>query len=74
MAREDVQTKGRRYVVEGRLLVHHVDSERVEASCRGQGAMYRLGCDDRGGWWCNCPARTRCSHLVALQLVTISQS
>ncbi len=69
MSRESVHEKGRRYVGEGRLVVEHVAGGVVRARCRGGGAEYRLGRDARG-WWCSCPARGRCAHLVALELVT----
>lgn len=68
MAREDVEAKGRRYLAEGRLVVTLAGGAMIEARCRGTGAVHRLGFDM--GWWCTCPARGRCSHLVALQLVT----
>lgn len=67
--RENAETKGRRYLLEGRLLVTFVDPRRVRARCRGSGSVHRLGYD-RGAWYCSCPARGVCSHLVALQLVT----
>lgn len=62
--------KGRRYLTEGRLTVRLVDERAglVQAQCRGDGALWALGHDSRG-WWCSCPARGRCSHLVALGLV-----
>lgn len=69
--RENAQTKGRRYLTEGRLTVAEVDANRVRATCRGQGTVYRLGHDR--GWWCGCPAKGTCCHLVALQLVTVTR-
>lgn len=69
MTRESAQTKGRRYLTEGRLVVTHVTEGCVRAYCRGGGALYQLGFDAPTHWWCDCPARVRCSHLVALQLV-----
>lgn len=69
MPRENAQTKGRRYLVEGRLVVSHVTGGEIRARCRGNGAVYELGLD-RGAWRCDCPALTTCAHLVALQLVT----
>jgi uncharacterized Zn finger protein len=68
--REDVQAKGRRYVTEGRLRVIRSEDRVIRATCRGQGETYRLGYDHDSGWFCNCAARGRCCHLVALQLVT----
>jgi uncharacterized Zn finger protein len=72
-ARESAAVKGRRYLTEGRLTVERVDGEIVAAACKGDsGAVYRLGFDPaRQDWHCTCPARTRCSHLVALMLVTV---
>lgn len=70
--REGVEAKGRRYLAEGRLTVRRVDETGgvVEADCRGAGAVYALGHDERG-WFCNCPALGRCAHLAALELVTV---
>jgi uncharacterized Zn finger protein len=67
--REGAEARGRRYLTEGRLVVERVVAGEVYARCRGSGAVYALGFDERG-WWCSCPARGRCSHVVALQLVT----
>jgi hypothetical protein len=72
--REDHQTKGRRYVLEGRLVVRLAGPQGVRAICRGQGHWYELGWERGPGWWCSCPAATRCAHLVALQLVTTAPS
>lgn len=68
MPRECAAVKGRRYLAEGRLRVESLDRVSVLASCRGMGETYRLGYR-RGGWWCECPAASRCSHLTALMLV-----
>ncbi len=74
MPREGVEAKGRRLLAEGRLVLDLVDREVdvVRATCRGSGALHRLGYElRRGGWYCDCAARSRCSHLVALELVTV---
>jgi hypothetical protein len=71
--RENAALKGRRLVSEGRLLVEVVDGQRIRATCRGDsGEVYRLGHDPATSWRCSCPARTRCSHLTALMLVTVA--
>lgn len=70
MARENAEAKGRRYLIEGRLTIRYVGPEGVRAHCKGGGEFYRLGYE-HGGWWCSCPAVRQCSHLVALQLVTV---
>jgi uncharacterized Zn finger protein len=71
MSRESADVKGRRLLVEGRLIVDQVLGRKVIATCRGDsGEVYRLGYDtQKNEWRCTCPAKTRCSHLVALQLV-----
>ena len=73
MTRETIESKGRRFLVEGRLVVTHVLGNHVTAVCHGDSGGYDLGHDPRrpGGWWCACPARGECAHLVALQLVTV---
>lgn len=70
MPRESAFEKGRRYLVEGRLLVRSAGPHGIQAMCRGDsGEFYRVGYE-RGGWYCGCPALGRCSHLTALMLVT----
>jgi hypothetical protein len=68
---ESASEKASRYLVEGRLLVGRADERTIAATCRGNGAIYRLGYDGRG-WYCSCPARSRCAHLLALMLVVIA--
>lgn len=73
MTRENVETKGRRYLTEGRLTITQVSPSvgYIAATCRGSAADYSLGFDPgRREWRCTCEARGRCAHLVALQLVT----
>jgi uncharacterized Zn finger protein len=70
MPLESAESKGRRYLTEGRLLVRSVQPGGIRAICRGSGEYHRVGYE-RGGWFCTCPALGRCSHLVALQLVTV---
>jgi uncharacterized Zn finger protein len=71
MGREDARAKGMRYLTSGRLVVTLVSGMEVSAVCRGDsGTVYALGYK-RGGWWCDCPAFTKCAHLTALQLVTV---
>lgn len=71
MTRENADVKGRRLLVEARLVVNRVGAGEIEATCRGDsGEMYTVG-HVTGGWYCSCPALGHCSHLVALQLVTL---
>lgn len=71
MTRESAEVKGRRYAVEGRLLVLSVTSTAITATVRGNGEIYHVGYSS-GAWHCSCPATTRCAHKIALQLVTIA--
>lgn len=66
MPRESAQAKARRYLAEGRVTVELVHPDAVQATCRGDGQHHHLGWTPRTGWFCDCPARTRCSHLYAL--------
>jgi len=71
--RESAETKGRRYLTEGRLTIEVVDGSKIVASCRGGGELYRLGFDPKSRTWrCTCWARGRCAHLVALMLVVVA--
>lgn len=69
--REDAQRKGERYVSQGRLVVECVSEDAVRASVRGAGAIHWVTWTPGEGWACSCEARTRCAHLVAVQLVTV---
>lgn len=70
--RSNVREKGMRLLAEGRLRVTKVDGDFIVAQCRGDsGAVYYLGFDPkRKQWRCTCAARTACSHLHALWMVT----
>ena len=69
MTRENVDTKARRYLSEGRVLVRHVDKTTVIARVRGSDTYYRV-VGDNTGWHCDCPAPRTCCHLTATMLVT----
>lgn len=72
--RENVTTKGQRYLLEGRLVVTKVVGDDVRATCRGGGTVWNLGHEVNGRrWWCSCPARSTCAHLSALMLVTVAK-
>ena len=70
--KENAQIKARRYLTEGRLRVLDVDeyAGTALAECRGNGALYTVSRDEHG-WTCDCPARSTCAHIVALQLVIV---
>lgn len=70
--RENKQDKAVRLLVHGRLRVTRVEGDLVMAECRGDtGRVYELGFS-AGRWSCSCPARTDCSHLIALWRVTVA--
>lgn len=72
MVRENAMVKARRLLGEGRVTIVHADEGGVAALIRGDTAMtYRVTHAD-GEWRCDCPARTRCSHVQAIMLVTTS--
>lgn len=69
MTRETAAMKAVRYLGEGRLILERVEHGRVAATCRGDGATYRLRFE-WGAWSCSCPARgDGCCHLRAVRLV-----
>jgi SWIM zinc finger len=67
---ESTAEKSLRYLVEGRLIVSAITDGQIIATCRGTGAVHNLSWTRGGGWYCSCPARNLCSHLLALQTVT----
>lgn len=71
--RENTTDKAKRLLLTGRLRVTKVEGNIISATCRGDsGEVYQLGNDspEMTFWDCSCPARTDCSHLRALWLVT----
>jgi len=68
-AREPVQAKARRYLIEGRVVLEHVSPERIEAPVRGSGAIWRVFWR-LGAFGCDCPATGLCAHQVAVKMVT----
>jgi len=73
VSRENAQAKGRRLLTEGRLRVLRIErSGLIVAECRGDsGEVYTLGFEPMWGQWrCTCEAKGRCSHIIALMLVT----
>jgi len=69
--REAAFDKARRLLSEARVSVLRANSVQIEARVRGDSAqLYRTGYER--DWYCSCPhaaKTTRCSHVLALQLV-----
>lgn len=64
------------YVLEGRVLLTHVDSDTVRAVVRG-GDIYRVTIDPEGSW-CTCPygmhhPGTPHSHTMAANLAVLAR-
>jgi hypothetical protein len=73
--REDAPTKARRLLIEGRIRITAANATEpfLAARVRGDsGAIYQVGFEPDGGWWCSCDARGRCSHVLALQLLFVA--
>jgi uncharacterized Zn finger protein len=68
MTSDAVTIKAAHYLVGGRIRVLLVHRGRVFAEARGS-ERYELGFTDARGFWCSCPARRECAHLVALRLI-----
>ena len=70
-SRMSVEAKALRIILERRLTLLLVKGPRVMAECRGTESVHHLGYV-KGKWWCDCEAKgSRCSHLAALQYVTV---
>jgi uncharacterized Zn finger protein len=72
--RESAHVKARRLLIEGRLRVLSAseDDGYVEAEVRGDSArVYVVNYD--GSWRCDCATIGVCSHIKAVQLVTVCQ-
>lgn len=72
-ARENAASKAARYLISGRVQIRSVTPTEVIADVRGGGFLWRVEYSD--GWWrCTCPARSKCSHLVAVEQVVVVES
>jgi hypothetical protein len=73
--RETIADKANRYLIQARVTVTYVQDDRIAATCRGDGQVYKLGHDPRRSYFCSCPARNdQCCHLAALRLITVRRS
>ncbi len=70
MARENVQTKARRLLCEGRVVVVRAHGRYVHAIVRGDSGGYYAVVHEDGQWLCPCECRQICSHVQAVMLVT----
>ena len=68
MVRENTTAKAGRYLQEGRVIITAVAPGHVTAIARGDRRLYRVTYQ-HPHWSCTCPARRRCSHLIAVRRV-----
>jgi hypothetical protein len=68
--RENAYDKARRLLAEGRVTISFVGETEIVASVRGDSARRYTVRWDPSGWSDTCDARTSCSHIQAVQLVT----
>ena len=73
LSRESAKTKAKRYLIEGRVMILEVSRHRVVAKVRGSGHVWDCGFMNQV-WFCSCPNRSTCSHLIAVQSVTAVES
>ena len=69
MARENAHVKARRLLCEGRVVIDIARGRYVRAYVRGDSGTFYEIVHDKGTWSCPCPS-SRCSHVLAVQLVT----
>ena len=65
-----VEAKAARLVEAGgvQVAVHDQDrTEAVVASATDPAEAYAVGWNRAEGWWCGCPARRTCCHVVAVR-------
>lgn len=78
-SRTSIEAKALRILLERRLTILHCKGNRIFAEVRGTDRLHHCGYGntERSAvatpvWWCDCEVRgDRCSHLAALQHVTI---
>jgi hypothetical protein len=72
MPRENAAVKAERLLVSGRVFIRRVNANEVVAAVRGgSGELYETGFI-RGRWRCSCPSVGPCSHLLAVQRVSLA--
>lgn len=70
--RENATVKAARLAASGRVYCQQVDENTVNAWVRGDSAEVHRVRWDGDRWSCTCPAlTTECSHVRAVQLVTV---
>jgi uncharacterized Zn finger protein len=70
MTREPIEAKAARLLLEGRVHIVRVSRGDVGAHVQGDTGTRTVTWTRWGDWHCTCPARGRCSHLIAVRLVT----
>ncbi len=71
-----IDEKAKAVLADGRVEVRAVHRDYVHALVHGNNGTYSVTYGPRDGWVCGCPAGRhgrRCSHLVAVELVTTAR-
>jgi hypothetical protein len=71
MPREGAAPKARRLLSEARVTIRTIGPDAIVANVRGDSARVYAVVWDPTGWHCPCPAVSRCSHILAVQLVVL---
>lgn len=66
--RESIDDKAIRYLRERRIRVVRADGDQVHARAKGERDVYQVKVGG-GRSRCTCPARVRCCHVAALELI-----
>lgn len=62
------EAKSTRYLLAGAVVVLVAGPEHIDAEVEGDSGRWTVRYR-RGGWSCDCPGYSRCSHLVAVSRV-----
>lgn len=72
--RENAETKARRLLVEGRVMIRRLDERGALTDVRGDSGVLRRVIFDAFAelWSCDCPARSeKCAHVLAVAAVVV---
>ena len=75
MSAPTIKAKAARLVEAGGVQVaeHHQDrTEAAVASATDPHEAYAVGWNPADGWWCACPARRTCAHIIAVRAAVVA--
>ncbi len=68
-SREDAERRSVRLLATGRVMIRRLDDRGLLAHVRGDSGQVRTVIYGFCRWTCDCPARSRCAHVRAVQKV-----